>query len=264
MRRLALVVEYDGTGYSGWQRQSAAPSVQAAIEDSLARLTQEVVRVTAAGRTDAGVHALGQVAHVDISRSMPIDRLRAGLNALLPRDIVVRDAVVVPAEFHARRDARLRVYRYVILARPRPSALLRGHAHHVPEPLDLDAMRAASRPLLGAHDFAAFRVTGTETATTECVVRSLEIHQHGSAVIVTVAANRFLRQMVRRIVGTLLVVGRGAAPPERPAEILAARDPNRAGPAVPPGGLYLMRVYYAASAFGALVPGGRGSEGTVL
>jgi tRNA pseudouridine38-40 synthase len=262
MRRLAVVVEYDGGGYAGWQRQSASPTIQGALEDAIGRLTQQTARVTGAGRTDAGVHALGQVAHVDLTTAISADRIRAGMNALLPRDIVVRDAVDVPMEFHARRDARLRVYRYVILARPRPSALLRGYAHHVDGPLDLDAMRAAARTLVGAHDFAAFRVTGTETATTECAVRALRIDERGPAVIVTVAANRFLRQMVRRIVGTLLLVARGTMPPDQPGEILAARDPHRAGPPAPPHGLYLTRVYYAAS---ALADGGGGaSEGSVL
>jgi tRNA pseudouridine38-40 synthase len=245
-RRLALVVEYDGGRYAGWQRQSTAPSIQAAIEDALGALLRQTVRLTGAGRTDAGVHALGQVAHVDVDSLMPADRIRAGLNALLPRDIVIRDAVDVAAAFHARRDARLRVYRYVILARARPSALLRGYAHHVAERLDLDAMRAAAGPLVGGHDFAAFRVTGTRTATTECTVRVLRIEARGDLVVVTVAANRFLRQMVRRIVGTLLLVARGALPAGAPADILAARDPHGAGAAAPPQALYLMRVYYHA------------------
>ncbi len=263
MRRVALVVEYDGGGYAGWQRQAVAPSIQAAIEDAVGRLTQRAARVTGAGRTDAGVHALGQVAHVDIDSTMPAHRICAGLNALLPRDIVIRDAVEVPTAFHARRDARLRVYRYVILARTRPSALLRGHAHYVAGPLDIDAMRAAAGPLIGAHDFAAFRASGTETATTDCVVRALRIDERGAAAVVTVAANRFLRQMVRRLVGTLLLVARGTVPPERPAEILAARDPSRAGPPAPPHALYLVRVYYPASVLMGPAPGGP-SEGAVL
>lgn len=245
-RRLALIVEYDGTAYAGWQRQPQAPTVQAAIEDALASLTQTPHRITGAGRTDAGVHALGQVAHLDTRSRLPADRIREGLNALLPRDVVVREACEVVPDFHARRDARLRVYRYAVLARPRPSALLRGYAHHVAEPLDVDAMRAGATGLIGEHDFAAFRILGTRTASTVCDLRALRIERRGDLLIVTAAANRFLRQMVRRIVGVLLAVGRGAQPPESVAAILASRDTRRAGAPAPAHGLYLARVLYPA------------------
>jgi tRNA pseudouridine38-40 synthase len=246
VRRLALIVEYDGTAYAGWQRQPGAPTVQAAIEQALASLTQTPHRIVGAGRTDAGVHALGQVAHVDTASRLPADRLREGLNAVLPRDVVVRDVCEVPPEFHARRDARLRIYRYAVLARPRPSALLRGYACHVGEPLDVDAMRAAARVLIGEHDFAAFRVLGSPAASTVCDLRALRIEARGDLLIVTAAANRFLRQMVRRIVGTLLAVGRGAQPAEWVASVLASRENRLAAPPAPAHGLYLVRVLYPA------------------
>ncbi|MDR7419483.1 MAG: tRNA pseudouridine(38-40) synthase TruA [Armatimonadota bacterium] len=246
-RRLALVIEYDGTGYAGWQRQPARPTIQAAIEDALARVTQESGRVVGAGRTDAGVHALGQVAHVETaSRLMPA-RLRDALNAVLPADIAVREALEVAADFHARRDARLRVYRYAILVRPRRSALLRRYAHHVGTPLDLEAMRAGARALIGRHDFAAFRVVGTSTVSTMCDVRAVRVEARGDFVIVTVAADRFLRQMVRRITGTLLAVGRGDLQPDGLAAILASRDNARAAPPAPACGLYLACVFYSAT-----------------
>lgn len=245
MRRLALVVEYDGTRYAGWQRQPQAPSIQAALEEALASIVQAPCRVVGAGRTDAGVHALRQVAHVDVPGVLPAARLRDGLNALLPRDVVVHEVVPAPPDFHARRDARLRVYRYLVLMRPTPSALLRHHAHHLASPLDLDAMRAAAAPLLGRHDFAAFRVMGTTTASTVCEVRHLRVEPRGSFLIVTIAADRFLRQMVRRMVGTLVHVGRGALDPAAVRSILDARDNSRAGPAAPAHGLYLVRVVYA-------------------
>jgi tRNA pseudouridine38-40 synthase len=245
-RRLALIVEYDGAAYAGWQRQPEVPTVQAVIEDALASLTQTPHRITGAGRTDAGVHALGQVAHLDTQSHLPADRIREGLNALLPRDVVIREVCEVAPDFHARRDARLRVYRYAVLARPRPSALLRGYAHHVAEPLDVDAMRAGATGLTGEHDFAAFRILGTGTTSTVCHVRTLRIEQRGDLLVFTAAANRFLRQMVRRIVGVLLAVGRGGQPPESVAATLASRDNRRTGAPAPAHGLYLVRVLYPA------------------
>ncbi|MDR7522161.1 MAG: tRNA pseudouridine(38-40) synthase TruA [Armatimonadota bacterium] len=244
MRRVALVLEYEGTSYAGWQRQPQAPTVQAAVEDALARLVQAPCRVVGSGRTDAGVHALGQVAHADLDTGLSVRQIRDGLNALLPPDVAVRAVCDVASDFHARRDARGRVYRYLILARPHPSALLRRYAHHVPDPLNLSAMASAAAALLGRHDFAAFRITGTPTATTICHVRALRITSRGPLLVVTVAADRFLRQMVRRMVGSLLLVGRGRLPADAIAPILASRDPQRAGPAAPACGLYLVRVVY--------------------
>jgi tRNA pseudouridine38-40 synthase len=246
VRRLAVVLEYDGTAYAGWQRQPGAPSVQAAVEEALGRLVQAEVRIVGAGRTDAGVHALGQVAHADVASSLVASRIRDGLAAMLPADIRPRAVLEAAAGFHARRDARLRVYRYALLARPQPSALLARYVHHVPAPLDLDRMRAGARPLLGRHDFAAFRAAGTPTATTRCDVRGLTVEPRGSLVIVTIAADRYLRQMVRRIVGALIRVGRGALAPEEIAGMLVSRDPARPGPPAPPHGLYLVRVVYPA------------------
>jgi tRNA pseudouridine38-40 synthase len=244
MRTLRLIVEYDGSGYAGWQRQPAAPSVQAALERAASRLFGALTRVTGAGRTDAGVHALGQVAHLVTESRLPVERVRAGLNALLPPDIVVRAVDEAPPGFHARRDARWRAYGYLVLARPLPSAMLRRYAYHVAEPLDVDAMRTASAALIGRHDFAAFRVSGTATRTAACTVAQLTVVRCGSFVVFTVVADRFLRQMVRRMVATLIQVGRGALPVDAVGALLAARDPARVPPAAPPGGLYLLGVSY--------------------
>jgi tRNA pseudouridine38-40 synthase len=244
-RRVALVLEYDGTAYAGWQRQPTVPTIQAALEDTLASLVQSPCPVVGAGRTDAGVHAIGQVAHLTTSGALFPTRMRDALNALLPPDIAVRAAIDVAPDFHARRDARLRVYRYALLLRPHPSALLRRYAHHIAAPLDLDAMRAGAAPLAGRHDFAAYRVTGTSTGSTICTVRTVRIERRGDLGLVTIAADRFLRQMVRRVVGTLLMVGRGALAPEAVAAILQSRDNQRAGPPAPAHGLYLVRVAYA-------------------
>ncbi len=244
MPTLRLLVEYDGTHYAGWQRQPAAPSIQAALEDAAAALFQAPSPIVGAGRTDAGVHALGQVAHVATTSGLSAARIRDGLNALLPADIVIRDVCEVAPSFHARRDARLRIYRYVVLARPRPSALLRRYAHHVAGALDLESMRVATAYLEGRHDFAAFRVTGTSTASTVCAVRALRIERRGDLLVFTLAADRFLRQMVRRIVGTVLQVGRGALAPDMIRAILQSRDNQRAGPSAPAHGLYLVQVVY--------------------
>ncbi len=244
-RRLALVLEYDGTAYAGWQRQPNAPTVQATLEATLASLLQSPCSVVGAGRTDAGVHAFGQVAHFTTGSALPHRRIRDALNALLPRDIVVRDAVDVAPDFHARRDARLRIYRYALLIRPRPSALLRRYAHHVAGPVNVDAMRAAAAALVGRHDFAAFRVTGTATTSTVCTVRTVRLERRHDLVIATVAADRFLRQMVRRIVGTLLAVGRAVLTPDAVAAMLERTDHRQAGPPAPAHGLYLVRVVYA-------------------
>jgi tRNA pseudouridine38-40 synthase len=244
MRTLRLLLEYDGTGYAGWQRQPHAPTIQAALEDAAARLLQASHRVIGAGRTDAGVHALGQVAHLRTENPLAPERLRDGLNALTPPDIVVRDVAVAGATFHARRDARLRVYRYVILARELPSALWRQRAHHVAGPLDAERMQAAAQHLEGRHDFAAFRVTGTPTASTLCTITAIQLDRRGQFLTLTVSADRFLRQMVRRIVGTLLQVGRGTRPADEVTTVLASADPRRAGPPAPACGLYLVRVVY--------------------
>ncbi|MBI3997539.1 MAG: tRNA pseudouridine(38-40) synthase TruA [Armatimonadetes bacterium] len=259
MRTLQLVIEYDGGRYAGWQRQPDVPSIQAALEEAAARLLQTPHRVVGAGRTDAGVHALGQVAHLTTESGLAAERIRDGLNALLPPDIVVREVCEAAATFHARRDARLRIYRYAVLARPRPSALLRGYAHHVPGPLDLEAMRAAAAHLEGRHDFAAFRVSGTATASTICSLAAVTIERRGDLILFTVAANRFLRQMARRMVGTLLQIGRGALAPDAIPAILGSRDTQRAGPPAPAHGLYLMRIVYDPAADRP-----RGGEGPVM
>ncbi len=245
-RRIALLLEYDGTDFAGWQRQPEARTVQAVLEETLAALTQAPCPVVGAGRTDAGVHALGQVGHFSTTGGMPAGRMREALNAMLPDDIVVREAAEVGPAFHARYSARLRTYRYALLVRRRPSALLRRYALHVPEPLDLAAMRAAGAAFEGEHDFAAFRVAGTRTASTVCTLRDLRIDDTDDFTVVTVRADRFLRQMARRIVGTLLQVGRGRLPPGEAAAILRSGDGGRAGPPAPAHGLYLAGVAYPA------------------
>jgi len=244
MRTIRLTLEYDGTRFVGWQRQAQGRSVQAEVERALATLTQAPAHVVAAGRTDAGAHALGQVAHVKTESRLTPEALQAGLNALLPADVTVREAVEAPETFHARRDARFRVYRYVVLRRPAPSALLRPYTHHVSGGLDLAAMRAALDHLAGTHEFRAFRALGTPTRTTRCHLLLAELKERGDLLLFTFAADRFLRHMVRMMVGTVLRVGRGALVPEDVAALLAHGGDGAGGPAAPPQGLYLIHVAY--------------------
>src|SRR5579884_3981825 len=230
MRTIRLVVEYDGTGYCGWQRQSGAasagaPSVQATLEAAVREIAGEPAAVTGAGRTDAGVHACGQVACFATTSRIPADRFPAALNAHLPADIRVLGADEVPERFHPRFDALARAYRYEILNRPAPSALLRHRAYHVPEPLDVEAMQRALAAFLGRHDFAAYHGVGSNPKTTTCTVLDAAWQRSGDRVTLTITADRFLRHMVRILVGTLVRVGTGRLPVAAPGEFLA--DPPR-------------------------------------
>jgi len=244
MRTLKLVIAYDGTRYAGWQRQPNAPSIQEELEKAVERVTGEAVRVVGAGRTDAGVHALAQVAHFRTSSALPADRFVGALNHYLPPDIAVRCAQEAPEAFHARRDARWRAYRYLIWNRPGRNPLLLNRALFWEGPLDLGAMHAAASHLVGRHDFASFCATGSHPRTTLCTLYRLEIRQRGPLVVVEAVADRFLRHMVRMVVGTLLEVGSGKRSPESVQELLAARNSQLAGPVVEAGGLYLVRVGY--------------------
>jgi len=246
-RNIKLVVEYDGTGFSGWQRLKGRPTVQAELERAVHKVTGEHIPVVGAGRTDAGVHALGQVANFKTASRLAAFRVPAALNAYLPETIRVIGAEEVDDGFHARYSATGRTYRYAVLNRAAPSAILRHHAYHVPHPLDLDAMTAAARAFEGTHAFAAFRGVASGTRTTVCTLRRGDVIRSGDMVIFTFEADRFLHHMVRMMVGTLLKVGAGKLLPEDVADILAGEDNQRAGPRAPAHGLYLVRVSYEGS-----------------
>jgi len=249
VRTLKLVVEYDGTGYCGWQRQqgsaaAGAPSVQATLEAAVAEVAGEPVAVVGAGRTDAGVHACGQVVSLATTSRIPASRFPAALNGHLPPDLRVLEARDAPDGFHARYDAVARTYRYAILNRAAPSALLRDRAYHMPEPLELMAMRRALAPFTGRHDFAAYHGVGSDPKTTICTVREASWERSGDRLTLTITADRFLRHMVRMLVGTLVRVGRGRLDADAPIALLADRDNQRTGPTAPAHGLYLVRVDY--------------------
>lgn len=243
-RNIKLTIEYDGTGFAGWQRQRGQPSIQAEVECAIEALTGQRVTVIGAGRTDAGVHALGQVASFRTTSRLEVPRIPAALNAHLPPTVTVLRAEEVSASFHARRSATGRTYRYVVLNRPAPSAILRHHAYHVASPLDPEAIAEASPALRGTHAFTAFRGIGSGESSTICTLRTAEITRKDDLVIFTFEADRFLRHMVRMIVGTLIRVGAGKLAPEAVGELLAAEDNRRTGPTAPAHGLFLVRVTY--------------------
>ena len=244
MPTFKLVLEYDGTNYHGWQIQPNLPTIQATIEAAICEVAQLDVDVIGAGRTDAGVHALGQVAHFSTTARLTAEEWQRALNGLLPPDIAVLAVEPVPDSFHARFSAKSKLYRYLILTRVHRSALSRSKVLHYPYPLDLAAMQDAARALVGTHDFSSFQNSPTDAENPVCTITHLTIERFGDEIRFEVESNRFLKQMVRAIVGTLLEVGRGKLKAGDVAGILAARDRTKAGPTAPAHGLYLVRVAY--------------------
>jgi tRNA pseudouridine38-40 synthase len=244
MRHIRLVVEYDGTGLHGWQRQPNAPTVQEHLEIALAKLLVHDVTVTGASRTDAGVHARGQVASFFTERTIPLHGIRRGLNSVLPDAIAILDAAEVPADFHPRFSATSKHYRYTILTRADRSPRWRDRAWHHPDALAVSAMTDAAGALLGEHDFAAFRAAGCAAKTTTRRIDSIAIAATGELLELDIHGNAFLRNMVRILVGTLTEVGTGRRPVAQVAEILASKDRTRAGITAPPQGLELVCVRY--------------------
>ncbi len=240
-----LVLEYDGTRYVGWQVQPNGPSIQGEVERALGTLRHDPVRVTGAGRTDAGVHALGQVASFPEARPLPLAAYRKGMNALLPEDVAVRAASIEPDGFDARRDALGKRYRYRIQNLETRAPMGRRTAWQIFRVLDVEAMRAAARPLAGRHDFAAFQAADCQSRHAVRDLSRLEVVGEPRGEIQVIAeATAFVKHMVRNIVGTLVQVGLGGQRPEWVAEVLGGRDRTRAGPTAPPHGLCLEEVFY--------------------
>ena len=241
-----LTIAYDGTGFVGWQRQAEGVSIQGLLEDACAELDGRPVTVAGAGRTDAGVHALGQVASLALERAIDPAAVVRALNARLPPAVRVLEAHTMPDGFHARFSARRKSYRYRIANGPVLSPFERAYAWHVPAPaLDVGAMAGAAGVLEGRHDFKAFQGTGSETHGTERVVYSTRVGRGESGVItIDLSGNGFLRHMVRNIVGTLVEVGRGRRPADWVAEVLEAGDRALAGRTAPAAGLFLVSVEY--------------------
>ncbi len=254
MRTFKLTVAYDGTAYVGWQRQAAGVSIQGCLEAALGDLAGARVAVVGAGRTDAGVHALGQVAGVRLDLRIDPAALARAVNARLPEDVRVVDSAVAADTFHARFDAVAKSYRYRLLHGPVTSPFLRRYAWHVREPIDVEAMTAAGRLLVGEHDFAAFQAAGSTVRTTVRTLFDLTVRRvppgdwigapGADGTVIDVRGSGFLRHMVRTIVGTLVEVGRGRWGPAEVERALRAAERSAAGPTAPPRGLFLTGVGY--------------------
>ena len=242
MRTIRLTIEYDGRAYVGWQRQRNGVSVQEELERSLAQVLQQGTKVVGAGRTDSGVHARGQVVHFKTRNLMPVRQIRKGLNAVLPRDIVVREAEEVEAGFHARHSAKERAYRYYVSTVP--TALNRERCWVVFPKLHVSPMRECAEFVKGAHDFASFAKKGSVRDSSMCSVKSARWIRQGPLLVFEIRANRFLHGMVRSLVGTMVEVGRGRRTVDEFKRVLDARDRKLAGPAAPAQGLVLEEVLY--------------------
>ncbi len=240
-----LVVQYDGTGYAGWQRQADRLTVQAEVETALQKVLGQAATVTAASRTDAGVHALGQVVAFETAVPIPVDNLVRALNDRLPQAVHIVEGGEVPGAFHPRYAASGKLYSYRILNRPLGSPFLTRYAWHVPEPvLDLGRMQDAARLLLGTHDFSAFRSAGSSVKSSVRRLYRFDVERYGDLIEASLEANGFLYQMVRNLMGTLVEVGSGQREPESVTRLLESRDRTQVGPPAPPEGLCLVRVFY--------------------
>ena len=244
--RIAIGLEYDGARFCGWQTQPQGCAVQDALERALSEIAAEQIATTCAGRTDAGVHGLGQVAHFDTAAERPLAAWVRGTNALLPPSVAVTWSRVPGAGFHARYAARSRTYVYVLLNRPVRPAAGHGRAGWFHAPLDVPRMQSAAQLILGEHDFSAFRAAECQARTPVRTLSRLDIDRRGDYVIFEIRANAFLHHMVRNIVGSLVYVGKGAQPADWLGELLAGRDRSRAAPTFEAAGLYLAGVEYDA------------------
>ena len=242
--RVLLIVEYDGTNYAGWQMQKNAPTIQEELEKAILAATGQSCRVAGAGRTDAGVHAKGQCAQFDIESNIPADKFSYVLNLVLPEDIRVRESRQVSADFHVRRGAVAKHYRYTIFNSPHASAIERFTTAHVRQDLDIQSMRAAAKFLKGKHDFSAFRAAGSDIIGSVRTIYSIEITKVAENIYIDVVGNGFLYNMVRIIAGTLIDVGKGRMAPHAVQMILESKDRTLAGATAPARGLTMMAVYY--------------------
>lgn len=244
VRNIKLTVSYDGSDFSGWQTQPGFRTVQATLEKAIAAITREQIHANASGRTDAGVHAVGQVVNFFTSSRLAPEVLERAINAQLPRDVVAREVVNAPQAFDANHDALRKLYRYVIHDAPTPDPFMRKYCHHTKRRLDAEAMRRAATPLMGRHDFHSFESAWPNRMSSVRTITHLSVNRCGDWIWLDVEADGFLYNMVRAIAGTLINVGRGHWPETKVQEILLAEDRRKAGPTAPAQGLFLMRVTY--------------------
>ena len=244
MRNIKLIIEYDGTGYHGWQSQINALTIQDVVQDAIKKLTGEEVSLIGSSRTDFGVHALGQVANFLTESKIPAEKFSFALNSLLPDDIVIKCSQQVPLDFHSRFCAKGKKYKYLIFNSSHPSAIFRNRAWNVFIPLKLDLMKSASEYIIGEHDFSSFRASGSSIKSSIRNITNISLSRDAEIITLEIEGNGFLYNMVRIITGTLVSVGSGKIAPDEMKVILESRDRTKAGPTAPAQGLFLVHVNY--------------------
>lgn len=244
MRNIKLTIEYDGSKFSGWQRQLNGVSVEELVDTAIKQLTKEDIKLYGSSRTDAGVHARGQVANFKTDSKIPADRFSGALNGILPKSIVIISSEEVSFEFHSRYHSKGKAYSYSMLNRKTRIAYMNNYLAHVPYVLNFDNMETAAKAFLGTHDFSAFKSKGGNVKTSVRTINSLELKKEGEVVTLNIEGDAFLYNMVRIIAGTLIDVGRGRIPPGTLEDIILSKDRTRAGKTAPACGLCLEKIYY--------------------
>ena len=244
MRNIKLTIEYDGKDFNGWQKQPNKLNIQGSIEQAIKQITGEDVELNASGRTDAGVHALGQVANFKTNSNIPIDKMAIAINSKLKRSIIIKKAEEVDERFHSRLSCKRKTYRYVINNTPEGSAIYRNLETHIPQKLDVDKMKEAVKYFEGEHDFNAFKASGTSSKSSVRTIYETNLYKKDDKIYIELTGNGFLYNMVRIIAGTLVEVGLGKIKPEEIPEIIKSQKRENAGKTLPPNGLYLVKVMY--------------------
>ena len=244
MRNIKLTIEYDGKDFNGWQIQPTKLNIQGTIEQAIKQITGEDVELNASGRTDAGVHALGQLANFKTNSQIPIEKFAIAINSKLKRSIVIKKAEEVDERFHSRLSCKKKTYRYIINNSPEGTAIYRNLETHIPQKLDLSQMKKAIKYFEGEHDFKAFKASGTSSKSSVRTIYKADIYQENEKIFIEITGNGFLYNMVRIIVGTLVEVGLGKIKPEKIIDIIQQGKRENAGKTFPPNGLYLLKVMY--------------------
>ncbi len=244
MRNIKLTIEYDGKEYNGWQKQPNKLNIQGTIEKAISSITEEEIQLNASGRTDAGVHAIGQVANFKTNSNLSIDKFAIAINSRLKKNITIKNAEEVDENFHARYNCKKKTYRYIINNSKYGTAIYRGLQYHVPQQLDMQAMKKAIKYFEGEHDFKAFKASGTSSKSSIRTIYKANVEKIDDKIIITLTGNGFLYNMVRIISGTILEVGLGKIKPEEIKYIIEQKDRTKAGKTLPAHGLYLVSVEY--------------------
>ena len=245
MRNIKLTIEYDGKDFNGWQKQPTKLNIQGTIEQAIKQITGEDVNLNASGRTDAGVHALGQVANFKTNSKIPIEKFAIAINSKLKRSIVIKQAEEVDERFHSRLSCKRKTYRYIINNSPEGTAIYRNLETHIPQKLDVEKMKKAVKYFKGEHDFKAFKASGTSSKSSIRTIYEANVYQENEKIMIELTGNGFLYNMVRIIAGTLVEVGLGKTEPEKIPEIIQEEKRENAGKTLPPNGLYLVKVMYS-------------------